>query len=67
MHGDRIARLREIRGALDRAERSRLGTGVGIIAICGDMEVGGLKGGGERNSAHEYNHGSCQCFGPFVK
>ena len=51
VHGDDIARLREIGGALDRAERRRLRTGVGVVAVASHMEVGGVNGGGQCNSA----------------
>ena len=42
MHGDDIARLRQVGGVLDRAERSRLRAGVGVVAAGGDMELGGM-------------------------
>ena len=38
MHGDDIARLREIGGALDRAERRRLRAGVGVVAAGGNVD-----------------------------
>ena len=47
VHGDDVARLGKIGGMLDRAERGRLRAGVGVVAVGGDMEFGGVKGGGQ--------------------
>ena len=45
MHRDDIARLGKVGGMLNGAERGRLCARVGIIAIGGDMEVGGSRNG----------------------
>ena len=42
VHGDHVARLGEIGGPLDRAERRRLRAGIGVVAAAGDVELGGL-------------------------
>ena len=44
VYRDDIARLREIRAALDRAKRQGLRAGVGVLTARGYMELGGVAG-----------------------
>jgi len=45
MHGDDITRLGEHGGSLDAAQWGGLGAGMGVVAIEGDMQVGGNQRG----------------------
>jgi hypothetical protein len=51
MHGDGVARLRKVGGALDRAEGGRLRAGVGVLAVGGHVELGGVSGHGKCDDA----------------
>ena len=67
MHRDDIARLGKVGGMLNGAERSRAGAGVGIIAIDGDMEIGGLDCGNKCEGGQEcdeYGFHICSLCGP---
>ena len=50
MHGDRIARLRELRATLDGAQRGSLRSGVGVISMTGDMDFTSQRCGGKGES-----------------
>ena len=56
VHGDHVARLGQLGGALDRAQRRSLRAGVGVVAAGGDVELGGLSGRGEGDDAGEGDH-----------
>ena len=67
VHGDHVARLGEIGGALDGAQRGRVRAGVGVVAAGGDVELGGGGRGGQRDGGEGIESGFWSCCTPKVK
>ena len=57
MHGDHIARLRQIRGVLNGAKRRGFAPSIGVAAAAGHVKLGSVDSGTNAGDREELNEG----------